>query len=140
MSDVSVITEEMRGLIGMETGRTVHEIDKTMLRRLAEAVDDPNPRWHEEAPPAFLMSLAVSGVGDPPARLFPLTRVVDGGGDWECYLPVRLGDVITCATGLAELYEREGRAGKLLFIVTETTVTNRDGQLVARGRATVINY
>ena len=140
MSDAPVITEEMRGLIGMETGRTVHEVDRTMLRRLAEAVDDPNPRWHEEAPPGFLMSLAVSGVGDPPARLFPLTRVVDGGGDWEFYLPVRPGDVITCDSRLADLYEREGKAGKLLFMVTETTVTNQHGQLVARGRATVINY
>jgi len=140
MSNGPVISEEMRSLIGMETGQMVHEVDKTMLRQVAEAVDDPDPRWHEEAPPGFLMTLAVSGVGAPPVQLFPLTRVVDGGGDWEFYLPVKMGDVITCTTRLAELYEREGKAGKLLFIVTEATVVNQHGQPVAKGRATVINY
>jgi hydroxyacyl-ACP dehydratase HTD2-like protein with hotdog domain len=66
--------------------------------------------------------------------------MVAGGGDWEFHVPIKLGDVITCTTHVADLYEREGKAGKLLFIVTETGITNQRGELAAKGRATLINY
>jgi hypothetical protein len=140
MSNGSVITEKMRSMIGSELARAVHEVDKTMLRRLAEAIEDTNPRWLTEAAPGFVMAAAVSGTGDPPKELFPLKRMVAGGGEWEFYLPIKVGDVITCTTKLADLYEREGKAGKLLFIVTETTVVNQQGQLAAKARTTLINY
>lgn len=140
MSNGSVITEKMKGMIGTELAKTVHEVDKTMLRRLAEAIEDPNPRWHTEAAPGFIMAAAVTGTGDPPKELFPLKRMVAGGGEWEFYLPIKVGDVITCTTRLAQLYEREGKAGKLLFIVNETSVVNQKGELVAKGRTTLINY
>ena len=140
MSNGSVITEEMKSMVGRELAKIVHEVDKTMLCRLAEAVDDPNPRWQEEAAPGFVTAAVVSGSGEPPKELFPLKRMVAGGGDWEFHLPIKLGDVITCTTHVADLYEREGKAGKLLFVVTETTITNQRGELAAKGRATLINY
>lgn len=86
------------------------------------------------------MAAMVSGSGEPPKALFPLKRMVAGGGDWEFYLPIKVGDVITCTTKLAELYEREGKAGKLLFIITETSIVNQSGELAAKGRATLVNY
>ena len=140
MSNGSVITEEMKSTLGMETAKTVHEVDKTMLRRLAEAIDDPNPRWQEEAAPGFIIAAMVTGGGEPPKKLFPLKRIVAGGGDWEFCLPIKVGDIITCTTRLADIYEREGKAGKLLFIITETTVTNQRGEVAAKGRSTLINY
>lgn len=140
MSDGSVITKEMKSMMGMEIAKVVHEVDKTMLRRLAEAIDDPNPIWQKEAAPGFIMAAMVSGSGEPPKALFPLKRMVAGGGDWEFYLPIKVGDVITCTTKLADLYEREGKAGKLLFIITETSIINQRGELAAKGRATLVNY
>ena len=140
MSNESVITDEMKNMLGMELNRAVLEVDKTMLSRIVEAVDDPNPIWQEEAAPGFLIAAMVSGGGVPPEQLLPLNRMVAGGGDWEFILPIRVGDVITCVTNLADMYEREGKAGKLLFIVTETTITNQKKEIVAKAKGSLINY
>jgi len=140
MSNESAITDEMKSMLGMELNRAVLEIDKTMLSRLAEAIDDPNPRWQEEAAPGFLIAAMVSGGGEPPKTLFPLKRMVAGGGDWEYLLPIKVGDMITCVTNLADMYEREGKAGKLLFLVTETTITNQKKEVVAKAKGSLINY
>ena len=140
MCNGSAITEEMKSMIGMETGRVVHEVDKTMLLRLAEAIEDPNPRWQEEAAPGFIFAAMVTGGGELPDKLFPLKRKVAGGGDWEFYLPIKVGDVITCTAKLADIYEREGKAGKMLFFVTETIITNQKGEVAAKGKSTLINY
>ena len=140
MSNESVITDEMKGMIGMETKRTVLEVDKTMLSRIAEAVDDLNPRWQEEAAPGFMAASMVSGSGDIPAKLYPMKRVVDGGGDWEFLLPIKVGDTVTCITRLADMYEREGKSGKLLFLIIGTTVTNQREELAAKATGRMINY
>jgi len=140
MSNGLAITEEMKSMIGMETGRVVHEVDKTMLRRLAEAIEDPNPRWQEEAAPGFTFAAMVTGGGELPDKLFPMKRKVAGGGDWEFYLPIKVGDVMTCTAKLADIYEREGKAGKMLFFITETTITNQKREVAAKGKSTLINY
>jgi hypothetical protein len=140
MSNDSVITEEMKSMLGMETNKVVFEVDKTMLRGIAEAIEDSNPRWLDLAAPAFILSAMVTGGGGKLPENLPMNRTVAGGGDWEFYLPVKVGDVITCTSKLADIYERQGKAGKLLFIVTETTVTNHRGDLAAKGNSTLINY
>ena len=71
MSNDSVITEEMKSMIGMETNRVVLEVDKTMLRGIAEAVEDPNPIWLNEAAPAFIISAMVTGGGANSLKTFP---------------------------------------------------------------------
>ena len=141
MSNGSAVTEEMKKMIGLETGIVVHEVDKTMLRGIAQAIEDPNPRWLEEAAPGFIIAAMVTGGGAGlPEDLFPLKRTVAGGGDWEFFLPVIVGDVITCTSKLTDIYERQGKAGGLIFLITETTVTNQRGELTAKGNSTLINY
>ncbi|MDY7030573.1 MAG: MaoC family dehydratase N-terminal domain-containing protein [Thermodesulfobacteriota bacterium] len=141
MSNDSVITEEMRNMIGLETGRVMYDVDKTMLRGIAEAIDDTNPRWLEEAAPGFIISAMVTGGGGGlPESLFPLKRMVAGGGDWDFFHPVKIGDVITCTSKFTDIYERQGKAGTLLFLVTETIVTNRTGEIAAKGKSILINY
>ena len=45
----SVITDEMRRLIGVESPPMVFEVDKSGIRRWADAIGDPNPiYWDEE--------------------------------------------------------------------------------------------
>ena len=57
MADESVISEELKSLLNVEFGPEVYEIEKGMLRKFAEAIDDPNPRWLKEAPPTFPAAL-----------------------------------------------------------------------------------
>ncbi|MCX7912605.1 MAG: MaoC family dehydratase N-terminal domain-containing protein, partial [Dehalococcoidales bacterium] len=55
--DGEIISEELKGLLNVEFGPELYEIEKGMLRRFVEAIDDPNPRWEREAPPTFFAAL-----------------------------------------------------------------------------------
>ena len=70
----------------------------------------------------------------------PRKHVLDGGEEWEFFLPMRLGDTITSRSRLASVSEREGRIGSMLFFVYETSYENQRGELAARCSSTMINY
>jgi len=53
---------------------------------------------------------------------------------------MRLGDTISSRTRFVDVFEREGRVGKMLFLVYETTYTNQHGESVAKASYTIINY
>ena len=44
----SLITEEMRRAIGVESDPGVIEVEKETIRRVADALGDPNPLWRDE--------------------------------------------------------------------------------------------
>ena len=44
----SLITEEMRKAIGVESAPVVVDIEKDTIRRVADAIDDQNPLWRDE--------------------------------------------------------------------------------------------
>ena len=147
-----VITAEMRAAIGMQSEPTVIEVEKGMIKKFAEAIEDANPLWQDEeyartarygeivAPPGFLMTVMMRGEAVELPFQLPTTRRLDGGGEWEYFRPIRPGDVITVVNRFADISEREGRAGKMIFVVTETTWRNQRNEVVARGRSTLINY
>lgn len=150
MAQAPLITEAMRKLIGAQSEPVSLDIEKGHIRRFAEAIQDPNPLWQDEArardsryggivaPPTFLRALRMAL---PKVELnLPLSRILDGGSEWEYFHPVRPGDTITAVTRLADLREREGRAGRMVFIVHETTYTSQLGQVVAKQRSTMIRY
>ncbi|MBI2304117.1 MAG: MaoC family dehydratase N-terminal domain-containing protein [Chloroflexi bacterium] len=150
MAEESIITPEMRQAIGMELEPVVMEVEKGHLRRFAQAIDDPNPLWQDEgyaqgtrygsiiAPPTFLCTLRPEGQELPFQN--PLRRRLNGGNRWQFFLPVRPGDVITGRSKISDIYEAQGRVGRLLFILRETTYTNQRGELVARHWGTNISY
>jgi acyl dehydratase len=63
---------------------------------------------------------------------------LNGGNRFEYFAPVKVGDTITAKGRVADVYEKEGSSGNLLFIIFETEYFNQDGQLVARLRSTAI--
>jgi hypothetical protein len=137
----SVITEELNSLLNVEFGPEVYEIEKGMLRRFAEAIDDPNPRWLEEAPPTFAAALVPKELLN---KLFnaeiPLKRLLNGTSDLEYIKPIRAGDVISVTAKLTRLRQVAGAAGPTLFMFTEMTYTNQRGEVVIRGKNTYIKY
>jgi len=147
-----VITDEIRAFVGMRFEPAVIEIEKGMITRFAEAIEDPNPLWQDEeyarssryggivAPPGFLMSLMMRGPTMELPFELPVTRVLDGGGDWEYFKPIRPGDVLTVVTKLVDIREREGRMGTMVFMVSEITWRNQRNEFVARSRGTSIRY
>jgi acyl dehydratase len=59
--------------------------------------------------------------------------------EYEFLSPIRVGDVLSASSVIADIYEREGRSGKMAFIIRETTYTNQNGEEVAKTRGTSIH-
>jgi hydroxyacyl-ACP dehydratase HTD2-like protein with hotdog domain len=89
------------------------------------------------APPSLLVTVMMSGAPTRP-EVPTMSRILDGGGEWEYYLPIKPGDVITCVTELADVTEREGKSGKMVFLKFETAHTNQKGELVGKSISTII--
>ena len=146
----SVITQEMRDVIGVESEPVTEEIERGAIIRFAQAIGDTNPLFTDEAaarksryggliaPPTFLRSV----IAGPPTVEFkvPYSAGLDGGSEWEYFEPVRPGDRITHTVRIADLYEREGRLGNMLFVIREGRYVNQFGTLVALERSTGISY
>ena len=141
MGDESVISQELESLLNVEFGPEVYEIEKGMVRRFAEAIDDPNPRWQEIAPPTFPASLVPTELLH---RLLTaeclLKRILNGASELEYFQPIKVGDVISVTATLSRLRQMEGKEGKTLFMVMEVNAKNQSGEVVVRGRNTYIRY
>ena len=149
-TEQSLITDELRAAIGVESEPLTHEVERGAIIRFAEAIEDPNPLYQDEVkarssryggiivPPTFLRSLPP---GPSPIQVqSPLPRILDGGSQWEFYEPVRPGDRITVTNKLADVAQRAGRLGPMIIMTRETRYVNQLGQVVAIQRATRISY
>ena len=155
MAQSSILSEEMKNMLGVEIGPQVHEIEKGMIRKYAAAIEAPNPLWRDEeyarktpygaliAPPTFLMDTChlcqqedwVIAIGGPDVKL------LNGGMEQENYKVVKAGDTIYVTGKLVELNERDSqKLGKMLIMVLERTFKNQQGEIVARGRFNFIKY
>ncbi len=150
MTQESAITPEMKAAIGIESDPVTHDVEKGAIIKFAEAIGDTNPIFNDEvaarksryggmvAPPTFLRSMSAG-----PLKVdfkSPYSANLDGGSEWEYFEPIRPGDRITVTTMIADLYERAGRLGNMLFLVRETKYVNQFGNAVAKQRTTGISY
>ena len=154
MTNESVITEEMRNAIGVESDPSVYEIEKEPIRRWAESLGDPNPLYRDEeyakkqgysglvAPTAFIAQYAFPvKYGQRRASFkMPFARNLNGGNEYEFFKPICSGDTITSTTKVADMKERDGKMGKMLFVIIKNTYKNQDGEVVAKARNTGISY
>ncbi len=153
----SVITDEIRGRIGVESEPLAYEVDNTGCRQFARSVGYTDPIYFDEgaakakghrgivAPYGFLgHPVVVPGqpAQVPPAfRLeIPYKRVLNGGTDIEYQADVCAGDKLTTTTKLTDLTEREGKMGPMLIVNSETAFRNEKGATVAVQRSTAIRY
>ena len=141
MAGESVITKELESLLNIEFGPEVYEIEKGMLKKFAEAIDAPNPRWLTEAPPTFPAALVPKALLN---KLFnadiPLKRLLNGTSELEYLTPIQAGDVIFVSAKLTRLRQVPGAEGPTLFMFTEMTYTNQRGEVVVKGKNTYIKY
>jgi acyl dehydratase len=154
MADDSLLNDGLRKLIGMESRPVENEVEKGAIIRFAEAVGDANALFNDEAearktryggliaPPTFYRSFktARQDILDSMAGHLTVTRRLDGGSEWEFHQPIRPGDRIATRVKLADIREREGRLGRMLFTVLDTTYTNQFGEVTATQRTTTIAY
>jgi hypothetical protein len=137
----SVITEELNSLLNVDFPPEVYVIERGMLSRFAEAIDDPAPRWLEEAPPTFAAGLVPRQLLH---KLFnadiPLKRLLNGTSELEYLKPIKAGDTISVTAKLTRLRQVAGAQGPTLFMFTEVAYTNQRGEIVIKGKNTYIKY
>ena len=154
MTEGSVITKEVASWIGKELGPVVYEIEKSTIRKVVEAVGDDNPLWSDDdyakknkyggivAPPILPVAFAAhAGIYEELlAANCSLKNILNGSNEIEPVIPIRPGDVITVTGKVIDIYEKEGKMGKMLFTLTELVYTNQENEVVAKRRDTLIRY
>ena len=159
MVEESLMTPEIKAMVDQEAffpGKEV--IDRSSIRRYAQAISDLNPVYLDEAyaketeyggiiaPPTFIFDVShdiFSGVGEDGRDLSSVTIAglipVRGGNEYRFFEPARLGDIVSRRREIVDLYEKEGkRAGKILFVIYETTYTNQEGKVLGICRETLM--
>lgn len=76
--------------------------------------------------------LAPDGSATADVPPLPTTRAMAGETAIEFGSPVVAGDTIRLTKRIIDLYEKEGRSGALVFVVTEFTFVNQRDELVMR--------
>ncbi len=163
-----VLNEEILSWIGKEGPPATAEVTKREIRQYATAVGigQPDPLFTDEAyakdtpyggivAPFLFHNVPFSGLrhvseskedgipagslsGTPRAPI-PLPRTMAGGTEVEYIRPIRPGDVLTQKARIADITERRGSSGPLVFTTTETTYTDASGQPVVIVRSTTIS-
>lgn len=121
------------------------EVEKGAIVKFADAVGDPNPLFSDrkgdmEAPPSFGTTFR-----DPEGFFktfrdldIDLTKVLHGEEEYEYFAPIKPGDVLTCQTKVANVYEKSGKSGNMAFVVMEMECKNPAGKLVLIQRSTIV--
>jgi len=157
MTEGSIITEELRKLIGVSGEPIVFKVEEGAIQRYAQAIGDPNPLYNDPdfankskhgrlmAPPGFTGWPVKSG-----SSVFRLveslikagapSRLLDGGVEFEFLAPIGAGDVLTATTKIANIAERETKMGKTMFTTVETTFVNQKGKVALKSRSTFIQF
>ncbi|MBN2462111.1 MAG: MaoC family dehydratase N-terminal domain-containing protein [Dehalococcoidia bacterium] len=157
MAEGSVITEELRKMIGVPSDPIIFKVEEGAIQRYAQAIGDLNPLFNDVenagknkngrliCPPGFTGWPIKGGIsfiklveslikaGAPP-------RLLDGGVEFEFFEPIGAGDVLTATTKIANMVERETKMGKTMFTKVETTFLNQNGDVVLKSWSTMIQF
>ncbi|MCK4331193.1 MAG: MaoC family dehydratase N-terminal domain-containing protein [Dehalococcoidia bacterium] len=162
MAEGSLITEELRKLIGVSGEPITYKVEEGAIQRYAEAIGDLNPLYHDVeyaskskhgrliCPPGFTGWPIKGQIGALPggasemmgafAKAGAPSRLLDGGIEFEFFIPIGAGDVLIATSKVADMTERETSMGKTMFITTETTFEKQNGDAALRSRATMICF
>jgi len=154
MGEKPILTESIKAQVGKLVNIHIMQIDRRMIDQYLDAMGDPNPVWRDKAaaiqagyadlpvPPGLITSMQMEG--DSPSLYMHeqshLKGAVDGGGEWEFYHPVYLGDVITVTRKLLNIKERQGKLGAMIVNTFEVIYRNQRSVVVAKGVWTTLRY
>ena len=102
--------------------------------------------WAVKLPPGATFQRPTD-ISDPPEATEEMrealakagyANVLDGGIEYEFFQPVKAGDLLTAKSTIKDVREREGKTGKMAFVIIETIYYNKENEQVAVARATAI--
>jgi N-terminal half of MaoC dehydratase len=128
-----------QNLIGKNSPPQTFEVTHEAVKRFMEATEDPALRSKEplqHAPPTFPTTFRIRV---PDLKLDPTTmQLLHGEQQYTYTRQLRIGEQVTCIARIADVRERHGRAGTMVFIITETTGADSQQQPVYTARSTLI--
>ena len=123
--------------IGAEFDEARFEVSDQEMVDFAVACGEEEPKFTDpsdpdfQAPPTFTAKLMSRGRVMP--DLFP--RIGGGGFDAgkkvEVHAPLRSGDKLVGKSRIADIYEKTGRSGQMIFIVHQMEFRNQRDELVS---------
>jgi acyl dehydratase len=138
-----------RSLVGRESEPEVHEVERSAIRRFADAIGDPNPMYQDEAaaraagypalvaPPTFPVALT-SNERFRHSLDLGTRSVLHADQQFEYARALVAGDRIRVITRVADVAERPGTSGPMDVLVLEDEGRDEKGELVFRSRETLI--
>jgi acyl dehydratase len=140
-------------LKGKEFAPYTVTIERGRIKDFARAIGDLNPLYLDDrvggasefgdviAPPTFPITFRDENF-DTNALLKELgtdvSRILHGEQEFELHRPLRPGETFVCRPKLTDIYEKSGKSGPMAFVVRETSVTDKDGELVATLRGVTV--
>jgi 3-methylfumaryl-CoA hydratase len=144
----SMVSDEARSWIGRSQPPIHMEVTRRDIQKYAVATEQRQQKFldGDEAPPMFLFGLLrpivpLEGLGpDGIARDgflpdFPLKRIMAGGTEMTYHRPLRPGDKLIATKTLADIQEKQGGTGPLIFVSYDLTVETEDGEVVVEERS-----
>ena len=143
----STVSEDVLAMIGVEKVRH-YVVTKRDITRFAQAIGERYPIYFDEnstkstmhgvilAPPVFCQIFTFEDV--PPDQLpkdgspieidvpIPAQRTVGGASSYEIFQRVKVGDQITVKSMLTDVFTKQGKSGKLYFVIVETKFSNQE--------------
>ncbi len=138
MTDEALDLDTIRAQwLGVEFDVSTFEMQAGPMVAWAEACGETDPRFLDRSHPDFqahpnFTTVCTSGRFLPDG--FPSIGNgfgIDGGKTVEVLAPVRPGDVLTGTATIAEVFDKTGRSGTMVFIVQRMSFTNQDGDPVS---------
>lgn len=139
------LTKEM---IGQKSSPYEFTVESRHARQFRQAIGDDNPIYSDPAyaeesaygemilPLTFPVAMSGEGV-DFPIEL-DYKRMLHGEQEFIYQQPIRVGDTLTCQMKVHDIYEKEGKKGKMQFLVLDTEVHNTEKELVCISRMNII--
>ena len=152
------VPKEVANLLGKPIGEPqIWEVEKGAIRRFADAIDDPSPLHRDMeyarnskygtiiAPTGFcgwpikggLMEGLGLIMGPMVTAGYPV--ILDAGVEFECFVPIRAGDILSCHSKIADIAEKTSKSGKGMLVLTaEANYLNQNGDKAVTVRSSFI--
>jgi len=148
---VGMIDDAAKAWIGRTQPPVTVEVTRRDIQKYAIATEQRQQKYldGDEAPPMFLFGLlrpvvpmdqlGPDGIAqDSFLPDLPLKRVMAGGTQMKFHRPMAPGDVLTATRTLADIREKSGSTGPLIFIDYHLIVVDADGAPVVEETTTRI--
>ena len=157
MAEGSLITDELKKMIGVPSEPVIFRIEEGAIQRYAQAIGDTNPLFNDAdyakkskygrmiCPPGFTgwpvkTGFSVFNLFDSLIKAGAPPRLLDGGVEYEFLEPVGAGDTLVATVKVVNITERETKMGKTMFTKIETTFLNQNGNVAMKGWSTMIQF